>query len=91
MTGAFDNRQGRCVGYCVADPATGDITQIAVDQTMRRRGIGRALLSGMAPVLNTGPFKMLNIDERCHSLRAFLDALGIERGLSQYAMLRPLP
>ena len=26
MTGAFDNCQGRCVGYCVADPATGDIS-----------------------------------------------------------------
>ncbi len=91
MTGAFDNCQGRCVGYCVADPATGDISQIAVDQTMRRRGIGRAMLSAMAPELLTGRFKLLNIDEHCHSLLAFLDALGIERGLSQYAMLRPLP
>lgn len=79
------------MGYCVADPATGDISQIAVDQTMRRRGIGRAMLSAMAPELLTGRFKLLNIDEHCHSLLAFLDALGIERGLSQYAMLRPLP
>ena len=43
MLGAYDGL--KLVGYCVFEPISGDITQIAVDQDYRRQGIATVLLS----------------------------------------------
>jgi len=43
--GAFDDRQ--LAGYCIFEPGSGDITQIAVDKKYRRKGIAAILLKEM--------------------------------------------
>lgn len=75
-----------CVGYCVSDPSTGDLTQIAVAPSERRRGIATALLAEAMAHVTSGRIKVLNVDMTCASLPAFLTAAGIMPGLPQHAM-----
>lgn len=77
---------GAVAGYCVHDPLTGDISTIAVDRRQRRRGIASALLSEALRTMSSPTVKVLNVDSRDQSLPAFLKAVGMEDGLSQYAM-----
>lgn len=83
-TGAFIN--GRLAGYSVVEPASGDLTQIAVDPGLRRRGIGCALLSRAAGDSRTGSLKAINIVPSCHSLNSFLLSAGMEVRNTQFEM-----
>ncbi len=80
----------RCVGCCVADPLTGDITQIAVDSGWRRRGIGSALMKAVSEDMKSDRVKVLNIDTQCRSMSGFLKAINMAEGLKQFAMSREI-
>lgn len=79
-----------CVGYCVADIADGDLTQIAVAPSHRRRGVGSALLASVLPKMTSPSVKMLNVEHGCTPLRAFLDAAGMVQCAGQYGMSRDI-
>ncbi len=81
---------GSPVGYCAFDPMTGDIAQIAVDRRCRRQGIASALLREVVAFSKTDKVKVLNIDSRCESMTGFLDAVNLEKGLSQFGMRRTI-
>lgn len=88
ITGAF--LDGTAVGYCVFDPVSGDIAQIAVDRGHRRRGIATALLAHSLKAAASPTIKILNIATTDRNLPAFLKSLNVAKGLSQFAMCRSL-
>lgn len=78
------------VGFCVFDPNSGDLTQIAVRKEYRRRGIGSRLLDEAIKRMNSGFVKIINVDTRNESLPSFLESRNIPLASSQFEMLRPI-
>lgn len=83
--GAYTH-DGEPVGYCVSDPVSGDISQIAVAKDCRRRGVASMLLSDAISFFTSSTIKVLNVEAGNIPLPKFLEAVNIPRGLSQYAM-----
>jgi len=79
--------KGRVIGYGILEPGSGDITQIAVEHSFRRNGIGTALLNRMLGLNRFGSVKMINIEKTCHSLRGLADSVGWKPAGSQYEMI----
>ena len=86
--GAF--QQGELAGFCVFDPSTGDLTQIAIDRKYRRKGIASQLLSRIIPLFHTEHIKVLNICIRHTSLISFLESKNIARAAAQYEMRKSI-
>lgn len=76
----------KTVGFCVFDPSTGDISQLAVHHGYRRRGIASKLLHEAAGMMRTSFVKVLNIDAGCESMHAFLASAKIPLASRQYEM-----
>lgn len=78
---------GKIVGYCVFDPLTGDLSQIAVDRDFRRQKIGTRLLREMITHTQSDIIKVLNIPPHCSSLAAFLNKNNIPLSGKQFEMI----
>lgn len=87
-SGAFDGE--RLAGYCVFEPASGDITQIAVDKAYRRRGIASLLLREMIGLNRCGAVKLLNADTSCVSITEFMKACNIALRGQQFEMAKEI-
>jgi ribosomal protein S18 acetylase RimI-like enzyme len=74
------------VGYGIIDKNTGDIPQIAVDKNYRGRGIGRSIFTDLLKSTESNNIKILNVDDKCSSMRDFLLHLGFNHFVSQYEM-----
>ncbi len=86
--GAFVEK--RLVGYCVFDPNSGDVTQIAVDKPFRRRGIASLLLNNVMPLNKISKMKLLNTDVSCNSIVDFFKAKNIGISGKQFEMVKQL-
>lgn len=84
--GAYDG--GRLAGYAIFEPAAGDVTQIAVDKDMRRRGIGSALFQTILDRNLHDSVKILNTEIGPPAIAAFLRAKGIEPTGRQFEMIK---
>ena len=80
----------RLIGYGVFEPASGDVTQIAVDRAYRRKGIGSLLLHEMLATAKCNPVKIVNTDIHCEPLTAFLRAKQIVPTGKQFEMIKKL-
>jgi ribosomal protein S18 acetylase RimI-like enzyme len=78
------------VGYCIFEPNTGDITQIAVDRKYRRQGIGTGLLAEVMKHIKCKSIKLINAEIGHDSIRHFVESKGILLKGKQYEMLKPL-
>lgn len=78
------------VGYCVFEPASGDIAQIAVARQYRRRGIAGALLREMLRLNRNNSVKIINTDVTCDSITGFLKAKNIVPQGKQFEMIRKI-
>lgn len=78
----------RLVGYCVFDPTSGDITQIAVDRKYRRQGFASLLLQRMLELNEYSSIKVINTDVNCESITAFLEAKDITICGKQFEMMK---
>lgn len=76
----------RLVGYGVFEPASGDVTQIAVDKQFRRRGIASLLFHKMLESNQHSSIKIINTDIECDSIKAFLKSKNIEPAGKQFEM-----
>lgn len=86
--GAFAHK--KLIGYCIFEPRSGDITQIAVDKAHRRKGVASLLLHE-ASKLNKNPnTKLINSDITCSSIVHFLKAKNIEITGKQFEMMKEL-
>lgn len=68
------------------EPASGDVTQIAVDKQFRRRGIASLLFHKMLESNQHSFIKIINTDIECDSIKAFLKSKNIEPAGKQFEM-----
>lgn len=78
------------VGMGISETAYGDITQVAVDPTHRRKGIGSRLLSELIGRNRIDRAKVLNVDHSCEAMGEFLCRSGFTLSCDQYEMCKPL-
>jgi ribosomal protein S18 acetylase RimI-like enzyme len=86
--GVFDER--KLVGYCVFEPASGDLTQIAVDKEYRRKGIATLLLREVIKLNRHDSIKILNSDVLHSSITDFLIANNIPLIVKQFEMIKEI-
>lgn len=79
---------GQLVGYCVFEPTSGDITQIAVDRRYRRLGFASLLLERILELNKYASVKVINTDIHCESITAFLEARNITIQGKQFEMIK---
>ena len=78
----------RCVGYGIVTKSSGLLIQLAVDETYRRRGVGRLLLEALQNCVTASEsIKVNNVDENLKETTAFFEALGFKLVLEQYEMV----
>jgi len=82
--------EGKLIGYGVFEPASGDVTQIAVDKQFRRKGIGSLLFRRMLESNEHGSVKIINTDISCNSIVGFLQSKNIEISGKQFEMIKRL-
>lgn len=78
------------VGYCIFEPVSGDVTQIAVADAFRRRGIASALLKEALETNLHGNVKVVNTEIGCTGITNFLATCGIPLKGKQFEMIRKL-
>jgi len=78
------------VGYCVFDPLTGDLSQIAVNQPFRRQRIATRLFQNMIERTKSDSIKVLNVISSCHPMAAFLNNKNLKMTGKQFEMILPL-
>jgi ribosomal protein S18 acetylase RimI-like enzyme len=88
ILGAYLN--DKMIGYCVVDPATGDITLISVSKNFRRSGIGTALLQKALEQISFDSIKIINTETSCSSLSEFLKHHSFEVAGKQFEMIKTL-
>jgi len=86
--GAF--AENKLAGYCVFEPTSGDITQIAVDKQYRRKGIATSLLHEIMNINKNDAVKIINTDISCRSITDFLAAKNITPTGKQFEMVKEL-
>ena len=80
----------RVVGYCVFEPISGDVTQIAVDREYRRKGIASLLLKEILNLNKNSILKIVNTDVTCDSITNFIKSKNIEVKGKQFEMIRKI-
>ncbi len=80
----YDN--GMLSGYCIFEPASGDIAQLAVHPTHRRKGLGTLLLKKALHLCKHRTIKFINTETNCASVTQFLSANNIPLKGKQYEM-----
>lgn len=83
-------KHGKRLGYCVLDPHTGDIAQIAVEKGSRRLGVGSLLLREAQRLSKAPNTKLINVDAGCGSLTAFLASKNIKAAGGQLEMMKTI-
>lgn len=81
---------GNMVGYCIFDPATGDLSQIAVSPGYRRKKIASALFREAVAQSTSGTIKVLNVNPLCTSMPAFLKSRNMAPAAHQFEMILSL-
>ena len=78
----------RCVGYGVVSKSSGQLIQLAVDASYRRRGLASKLLEALQDcVTRSASIKVNNVDENLKDATAFFEAVGFRLVLEQYEMI----
>jgi ribosomal protein S18 acetylase RimI-like enzyme len=85
-----DAKNGETVGYCIYEPSTGDITQIAVANNYRRAGIGSQLLEEALKNIKTESFKIINTRSDNKSVNDFMKSKNIKISGTQFEMIKKL-
>ncbi|MDR0232412.1 MAG: GNAT family N-acetyltransferase [Dysgonamonadaceae bacterium] len=86
--GAFIGEQ--LIGYCVFEPTSGDITQIAVDKQNRGKGIATLLFNKIIKLNKNDAIKVVNTDISCDSITHFLKAKNIDITGKQFEMIKEI-
>jgi len=81
---------GNLVGYCIFEPGSGDITQIAVEKNHRRKGIGRLLLQHALETNRYDSVKAINYESNQDGINSLMESFGIALKGQQYEMILAL-
>ncbi len=88
IIGAFVNRN--LIGYGVIEIATGDISQLAVDNGFRRKGVASALLVELLKHTLAPSVRIINVEDNYAPAAYFLASKNISILGSQFEMIKPL-
>jgi ribosomal protein S18 acetylase RimI-like enzyme len=80
----------RLCGYCILEPAGGDVAQIAVERENRQKGIGSLMLYEAIQLNKSRIIKVINTDISCTSVTGFLKSKNMGITGKQYEMIRTL-
>lgn len=80
----------KLIGYCIFEPETGDIPQIAVDKDFRRKGIGSLLFQQIIGSNKSGLIKVVNTNTSCEAITNFLKSKNIHMKGGQFEMIKAL-
>ena len=75
-------------GYCIFEPHSGDITQIAVAPAHRKRGVATCLLREAAKANRHPNLKLINTDIRCQAITLWAASVGLTLQGRQFEMIR---
>lgn len=78
------------VGFAAFFPRTGSVSQLAVQQGFRKKGVATVLLREVVKQTTAPALMMINVDTAGQELLNFLQRVQFERILGQYEMLLPL-
>lgn len=88
IIGVFNNKS--LIGFCIFEPTSGDITQIAVAKAYRRQGIASGLLKEMVKLNKNGNIKAINTEIGFIAVDKFFEANGIMLAGTQFEMIKQL-
>lgn len=88
IVGAFDGQ--KLIGYCIFEPNSGDITQIAVHKEHRRKGIASNLLTEVFKESRHSSVKCINTEIGCDSISEFLLSNDIPLKGKQFEMIKKI-
>jgi ribosomal protein S18 acetylase RimI-like enzyme len=77
-------------GYCIFEPNSGDIAQLAVDRLHRRKGVASLLLSEALKSNVHDSVKIINSDVSCSSVTGFSNFCNIPLKGKQFEMIRKI-
>lgn len=77
-------------GYCIFEPNSGDITQIAVAPLHRNHGLATCLLREAVKTNRHKNLKLINTDTRCDSITLWAESIGLTLQGKQFEMTREL-
>lgn len=80
----------KLIGYGVFEPASGDVTQIAVDKNFRHKGVGSVLFHNLLSFNKQSAVKIVNTDINCSSISSFFKSKNIEPTGKQFEMIKLL-
>ncbi len=80
---------GKIAAYAHYDSAACRVHQFAVTKEHRRNGLGTALFRHIANAC-AGPLLIINIDAGSENTNSFLQAIGLQKHISQYEMMMEL-
>lgn len=86
MLGAFAG--GTLAGYCIFEPNSGDITQLAVAHSHRNRGLATCLLREAAQANRHKNLKLINTDTECEAIPRWAESIGLTILGKQFEMVR---
>ncbi|MEM1136133.1 MAG: GNAT family N-acetyltransferase [Bacteroidota bacterium] len=93
----FDNEtiieafhQAKVVGFVIFESLSGKISQLAVDRSYRRQGIGSQLLRTVASFSRVPRLSVLNVDENTSGMSNFLIRAGFKEVITQEEMIKLL-
>jgi ribosomal protein S18 acetylase RimI-like enzyme len=88
ILGVFIEKQ--LVGYSVFEPSSGDVTQMAVDKSHRRKGIATSLLHEISKRNKNSTTRFINTDISCQTMTDFLQSKNIDVTGKQFEMIRKI-
>jgi ribosomal protein S18 acetylase RimI-like enzyme len=88
ILGAFEDK--KLIGYCILEPNSGDIPQIAVDKAYRRKGVASLLIHEASNQNKCLTTKIVNTDISCNSIVEFLKAKNVNATGKQFEMMKEL-
>lgn len=83
-------KDNKLAGYCILEPNSGDITQIAVKQQYRRMGIATTLLKEILKHNKHENVKIVNTDTNCNSITQFIESISIPLSGKQFEMIKEI-
>lgn len=86
--GAFTGEN--LLGYALFDPASGDVSQLAVHRSHRRKGIGTAIIAELASQNLHTHLKLINTDISCAAMTDFLASCNIPVSGKQFEMIKSI-
>lgn len=88
ILGVFEN--DKIIGYGIIEKHTGDIPQLAISKSKRRKGFASKLFYSLLDKTSSEHIKIINTANVYEPFKHYAEKLGIPEGIGQYEMIMKL-